>query len=58
MFFDRLFKLQSLKFHLLGSTSFVQNAQHFSPGKFRKEGVMLSPLIAGLLAACESGSSD
>ncbi|MBL6761560.1 MAG: hypothetical protein ISQ19_02565 [PS1 clade bacterium] len=58
MFFDRLFKLQSLKFHLLGSTSFVQNAQQFSPGKFRKEGAMLSPLIAGLLAACGSGSSD
>lgn len=53
MFFDRLFKLQSLKFHLLGSTSFVQNAQQFSPGKFRKEGAMLSPLIAELKAAAQ-----
>lgn len=57
MFFDRLLKLQSLKFRLLGSTSFAQlySAERLPLHKFRKEGAMLSPLIAGLLGACGGG---
>lgn len=57
MFFDRLLKLQTLKFRLLGSTSFAQlySAERLPLRKFRKEGAMLSPLIAGLLAACGGG---
>lgn len=57
MFFDRLFKLQTLKFRLLGSSSFAQlySAENLPLRKFRKEGAMLSPLIAGLLAACGGG---
>lgn len=57
MFFDRLLKLQTLKFRLLGSTSFAQlySAERLPLRKFRKEGTMLSPLIAGLLAACGGG---
>lgn len=57
MFFDRLLKLQTLKFRLLGSSSFTQlySAERLPLRKFRKEGAMLSPLIAGLLAACGGG---
>lgn len=57
MFFDRLLKLQTLKFRLLGSTSFAQlySQERLPLRKFRKEGAMLSPLIAGLLAACGGG---
>ena len=57
MFFDRLLKLQSLKFRLLGGTSFAQlySAERLPLHKFRKDGAMLSPLIAGLLAACGGG---
>lgn len=60
MFFDHLLKLQSLKFRLLGSTSFAQlySAEKLPLAKFRKEGAMLSPLIAGLLAACGGGGGD
>ena len=60
MFFDRLLKLQTLKFRLLGSTSFAQlySAERLPLRKFRKEGAMLSPLIAGLLAACGGGGKD
>ena len=57
MFFDRLLKLQTLKFRLLGSTSFAQlySAENLPLKKFRREGATLSPLIAGLLAACGGG---
>ena len=60
MFFDRLLKLQTLKFGLLGSTSFAQlySVERLPLRKFRKEGAMLSPLIAGLLAACGGGGRD
>ena len=60
MFFDRLLKLQTLKFRLLGSTSFAQlySAERLPLRKFRKEGAMLSPLIAGLLAACGGGDGN
>lgn len=57
MFFDRLFTLVSLKSRLLNSTSFSQlySGERLPLSKFRKEGAMLSPLIAGLLAACGGG---
>ena len=57
MFFDRLFNLTSLKARLLGGTSFTQlySAERLPLHKFRREGAMLTPLIAGLLAACGGG---
>lgn len=57
MFFDRLLKLTTLKTRLLSGTSFSQlySAENLPLRKFRKEGAMLSPLIAGLLAACGGG---
>lgn len=57
MFFDRLFTLVSLKSRLLNSTSFSQlySGERLPLSKFRKEGAMLSPLIAGLLPACGGG---
>ncbi len=57
MFFDRLFKLTSLKSILLNSTSFSQvySEERLPLRKLRREGMMLSPLIAGLLAACGGG---
>ena len=60
MFFDRLFTLTSLKARLLGSSSFAQlySAERLPLHKFRREGAMLSPLIAGLLAACGGGGND
>lgn len=60
MFFDRLFNLTSLKARLLGGTSFTQlySAERLPLHKFRREGAMLTPLIAGLLAACGGGGGD
>ena len=60
MFFDRLFTLTSLKARLLGSSSFAQlySAERLPLHKFRREGAMLSPWIAGLLAACGGGGND
>lgn len=57
MFFDRLMTLISLKSRLLNSSSFSQlyTKERLPLSKFRKEGAMLSPLIAGLLAACGGG---
>lgn len=57
MFFDCLFTLTPLKARLLGSSSFAQlySAERLPLHKFRREGAMLSPLIAGLLAACGGG---
>ncbi len=57
MFFDRLLKLTTLKTRLLSGTSFSQlySQEKLPLRKFRKEGAMLSPLIAGLLAACGGG---
>lgn len=57
MFFDRLLKLTSLKSRLLNATSFSQlySQEKLPLSKFRREGAMLSPLIAGLLAACGGG---
>ena len=57
MFFDRLFTLVSLKSRLLNSSSFSQiySKERLSLRKFRVEGATLTPLIAGLLAACGGG---
>ena len=57
MFFDRLLKLTSLKSRLLNGSSFTQlySQEKLPLHKFRREGAMLSPLIAGLLAACGGG---
>ena len=57
MFFDRLMTLISLKSRLLNSSSFSQlyTKELLPLSKFRKEGAMLSPLIAGSLAACGGG---
>ena len=57
MFFDRFLTLMSLKSRLLNSTSFSQlySRENLPLHKFRREGALLSPLIAGLLAACGGG---
>lgn len=57
MFFDRLFTLVSLKSRLMNSSSFSQlySKERLPLHSFRKEGAMLTPLIAGLLAACGGG---
>ena len=57
MFFNHLFSLTTLKNRLLNATSFSQvySGEKLPLHKFRKEGAMLSPLIAGLLAACGGG---
>ena len=59
MFFNHLFSLTTLKNRLLNATSFSQvySGEKISLHKFRKEGAMLSPLIAGLLAACGGSGS-
>lgn len=60
MFFDRLFTLTSLKARLLGGSSFSQlySGERLPLHKFRREGAMLTPLIAGLLAACGGGDGN
>ena len=57
MFFDRLFTLVSLKSRLLNSSFFSQiySKERLPLRKFRVEGATLTPLIAGLLAACGGG---
>ncbi len=57
MFFNHLLSLTTLKNCLLNATSFSQvySGEKLPLHKFRKEGAMLSPLIAGLLAACGGG---
>ncbi len=57
MFFNHLLSLTTLKNRLLNATSFSQvySQEKLPLKKFRKEGAMLSPLIAGLLAACGGG---
>lgn len=54
MFYDRLLKISSLKIRLLASTSFapLHSFQKLPLAKLRREGLTLTPLIAGLLAAC------
>lgn len=60
MFFNHLFSLTTLKNRLLNTTSFSQvySGEKLPLHKFRKEGAMLSPLIAGLLAACGGGGGS
>ncbi len=55
MFYDRLLNLKSLKTRLLSSSStalLYSSDQKLPLAKFRREGMNLTPLIAGLLAAC------
>ena len=55
MFYDRLLNLKSLKTRLLSSSSFAllySSDEKLPLAKFRREGISLTPLIAGLLAAC------
>ena len=59
MFYDRLLLITSLKSRLLSSSSFSQlyTSEKLPLRKFRREGLSLTPLIAGLLAACGGGTT-